>query len=330
MSVTREYIVHYQISNNDRITKISSTISCSGMEDHSKSLVQDYQEFYSHDPNFKILSIYMKPTDNIDWELNNRMRAVRQMCDLGRRVRADAKLRNRQPLRAAHIIFSDQKVQDYMIFIDCRKYEYVNILKNELNVLDVDFVEGDNRDKFFNYDLKPNFRTLGSKGLGKKAQDLKSILSIKSVSDKNDLYKRLNSGDKEYLADIELTIDDLEVFFVSKVNYASASQLGVGAIILDIALDKRLIEEGLVAEFRSSIQNIRKTTKLDLTDRIFLEVFCEDNNAKALANHTIKLKKDLLATGIDFFPFEKADKSVAHEVDIDDKKFLVHLYKENQ
>jgi isoleucyl-tRNA synthetase len=323
----REYTIHYRITNvRGTLSDVSSTVVYDGWEDKTVEISKEHQEYFKEDPNYKLLSIYSKSSGEIDWELNNRMRAVREMCELGHRIRAEAKIRNRQPLRTAYVIFSDQKIQDHMIYIDCGRMEYANIFADELNVSCVEFIEGD-KSKFFDYDLKPNFRVLGPKGVGKKVQALKGALTAMSVDEKNSLYSKLKAGNTEIISDIELVMDDLEVVFMSKKNYASATGK-VGAIILDTSLDTNLTERGFVAEFRSAIQNIRKITKLNLTDKIFLEVFCSAIEANILTKYLDRLKKDLLATGIDFFPPEEADNEKAHEVSIDDKKYHVHLYKE--
>ena len=63
-------------------------------------------EQYKDDPSFKLLSV-----SNERFDLSDRVKAVREMFELGHKVRAETKIRNRQPLRKAYILFSDPKIQ---------------------------------------------------------------------------------------------------------------------------------------------------------------------------------------------------------------------------
>lgn len=278
------------------------------------------------DPSFKLLGISRMKSGGIDWELQDRMRAVREICELGHRVRADAKLRNRQPLKKAYVLFSDVDVHNYMVYLDCKKQEYTSIISNELNVIDVEFVN--DKDKFFDYNLKPNFRTLGPKGMGQLAQKLKLTLASMTSDDRKTLYRQLKNGGGN-VDGIVLTEEDVEVEYVAKGGFASANSK-FGAIILDTTLDNNLIELGFVSEFRSSVQNIRKEAGLSITDKVFIEVFCPSSKVNVIEKHGGKLKSDLLATDIQFFPAEEVDKLIAHEISIDGNVIYANVYKELQ
>jgi isoleucyl-tRNA synthetase len=243
------------------------------------------------------------------------------MCELGHKVRADVKIRNRQPLRNLYVLFSNKEIQDYMVYVDCAKKEYQNIFSDELNVFNVEFVES--VDRFFNYNLKPNFRTLGPKGYGKQAQTLKTHLAALSVSDKNELFEKLKT-EVVTVANIPLTQADLELEYIPKPGYFAATGK-VGAIVLDTNLDADLLEKGFIADFRSALQNVRKVAELDLTDRIYLEIFCKKSDV--LEKYSNKLMKDLLATGIAFLPFEKINNVLAHRFDVGNETFYVNLFK---
>jgi hypothetical protein len=91
----------------------------------------------------------------------------------------------------------------------------------------------------------------------------------------------------------------------------------VGAIVLDTKLDAHLLEVGFIADFRSAVQSVRKEANLSLTDKIFLEVFCEPNRVNLIEKFSQKLRKDLIATGIKFFPPNEVNTEIAH-------KFYIH------
>lgn len=315
--------------------------------DHRRFIEDELREEFAQDSKYKLVCITVHDSA-IDYDLIDRMRAVREMCELGHKVRASTKIRNRQPLRNAYVAFADRAIQDYMVYVDCGKNEYADIIGDELNVLNVEFIDEAIEAKIFNYNLKPNFRVLGPKGFGKQAQKLKVFLQSMEASERNDLHNKLRAGEAITLLDVPLTYGDVEVEFSSKEGYISASGK-TGAIVLDTNIDEPLSELGFMAEFRSAVQNMRKVANLNMTDKIFLEVFCEAHKANVLDKFKLKLEKELLSTGIKFFPPCEVDVTRAHrfyfhngslkspaqvkedsipESELDDQLF-VNLYKEN-
>lgn len=318
----RHYTVNYQATEDDGSIKVwSSSASFNSSHDKSEELVKEYSDFHKDDPNFKVISVSNKNYGVIDYDLSERMKAVRDMCELGHKVRAEVNIRNRQPLRNLYVLFSNKRIQDYMVYLDGLKKDYANIFSQELNVFNVEFVES--VDKFFNYNLKPNFRTLGPKGFGKQAQALKGHLAALPVEEKNALYEKLKTETVEVMG-IPLTATDIELEYIPKAGYFAATGK-IGAIVLDTKLDSSLIEKGFIADFRSALQGVRKLAELDLTDRVYLEVFANDN-VDVLRKYSDKLKKDLLANEIVFLPFEKINV-MAHRFDIGKQTFYVNLYK---
>jgi hypothetical protein len=155
---------------------------------------------------------------------------------------------------------------------------------------------------------------------------MKTILSGMSTMTKSMLHTRLASGSTEHISGVDLSFEDFEVSLVSKEGFASATSK-VGAIVLDTKLNQQLISKGFVAEFRSAVQNIRKTAKLGLTDRIDLEVYCDiEASIDLLGNHE-RLRKELLANDIIFPKFAKIDEDVCHKIDINNKKLYVKMHQ---
>ena len=91
------------------------------------------------------------------------MASVRELVSLGLQVRTQAKAKVRQPLRTAHVVLTDPKLREGLEAAEA-------MIREELNVLGVSFVEAADEGTFVTYKLKPNFRTLGQRGLGKEAQ----------------------------------------------------------------------------------------------------------------------------------------------------------------
>lgn len=298
-------------------------------KDHREEVIATLKASYEDVPGFSIVSVNANSQNAIDYALIDRMKATRLICELGRHIRAEAKIKNRQPLRKAYVAFSNKEVSDYMIYLDGAKQEYASIIQDELNVFDVEWVAEDTN-RFFDYSLKPNFRTLGKKGFGKQAQVLKIDLVKMGNEESNALYAKLKAGETVVVLGVPLTFEDVESGLRPKPGYAAASDK-VGAIILDTKLDDFLLDRGFVAEFRSEMQQLRKDAKLQLTDRIAVEVLFEfDRSRNSVANMVDSLKKTILATDMTLLSlseFDKFNKIEASELSIEGEKVYVRMCK---
>ena len=324
LSSNNEYTVRYRRDIAGVPTTTSVSIMDASGEDISAALVEEYYEQHKDDTSFKLLSVSCERFD-----LSKRVAAVREMFELGHRVRADSKIRNRQPLRKAYILFADEKIQSYMQSIG--EKDYGDVFARELNIFNVEFITG-SLDRFFIYVLKPNFRALGKKGLGKEAQQLKKDLLAMSNEERSTMFNALNTQSVEAFG-MTLSKDDIEIEYVPKPGFMGATGK-VGSIILDTTLDDSLKEFGTVADFKGSMQNVRKEAGLNLTDRISFNVYCNSNKITVLVKHLDRLKKELLATNVSFFTpggsrGSKYDDSRAHMFELDGEEIVIELRSDN-
>ena len=318
-----DFVIRYQCTNDDGTVGVwssNNTISFDSNEsldynkdDNSKTkLINDFSRCYDKDSNFKILNVEAVPNKFIDWDLMERINAIRQMCELGRKVRANTKIRNRQPLKKAYVAFSNRDVQNYMLYLDSRDRSFEETLEDELNIQDVEFIDDNVAKRIFNFNLKPNFRVLGPKGFGKQAQSIKTALVAMTADQKNEVHSSLKNGETITINDVPLTISDFEIEFATKEGFSSSSNK-VGAIVLDTNLTENLLDLGFVAEFRAAAQMLRREAKLNLTDKITLDIFCENKRSeileKNLSVYNKKLMKDLLATQMNFHSLDKVDQT---------------------
>ena len=103
----------------------------------------------------------------IDLALSAEMAAVRNIVSLGLRVRTTHRLKVRQPLRGVEVVLSDPALR-------ARIAPYADLIREELNVREVVFPEGDQA--HVGYSAKPNFRRLGPR-LGKKMKAAKQAFA---------------------------------------------------------------------------------------------------------------------------------------------------------
>jgi isoleucyl-tRNA synthetase len=224
----------------------------------------------------------------IDESLSKKIAAVRSLVSLGLQVRTQAKMKVRQPLRAAHVIVATPELLD-----DSAR----EMLADELNVLSTHVYGPKESGRFVEYKLKPNFRTLGQRGLGKEAQELKKAMAALSSADAGTFAAKLMETGKETLGGIELERADVEIEFVSKEGFAAAGER-VGVVVLETTLDDELREKGFVRELVSLIQARRKHDNLDFVARIRLAIEGSDRVKRIVTESDAFIKAEVLAVEV--------------------------------
>ena len=191
--------------------------------------------------------------DLIDAELEKNMDEVVSIVVLGRAARNGSNIKNRQPLNTMYVQ-SEKKVEGY----------FTDIIREELNVKNVDFVE--DASGFVTYIFKPQLKTLGPK-YGKQLGEIREALANLDSSAK----ATLDTDGKLVLnlagGDVELTPEDILLETKQKEGVFTVSDRGV-TVALDTELTPELIEEGFVKELISKIQTMRKDSDFNVMDRI--------------------------------------------------------------
>ncbi|MGA2449400.1 MAG: isoleucine--tRNA ligase [Polyangiaceae bacterium] len=196
----------------------------------------------------------------IDQRLSHKTSVVRSLVSLGLRARMDAKIKVRQPLRTVTLVLNDQR--DIELVSDA-----FDELREELNVLSVKLGAESDRRAFGKTSYKPNFRSLGARGLGKVAQELKRAWASEDAAAEHEVARRALLEGKAMRGDLELLRDDVEMTFEPTAGFSVAADR-VGSVFLDTKLDEELRELGLVRELLNRIQTMRKDLGLEYTDRI--------------------------------------------------------------
>ena len=195
----------------------------------------------------------------VDKKLEADMDEVLRVVTLGRAARNQANLKNRQPLQA---LYTDANSGLGQLYTD--------IIKQELNVKDVQFLT--DMSQFTAYTFKPQLKLLGKK-LGKRLNDARQALQ---ELDGSAAKKELDATGVLKLSlpdgDIALTAEELLIETAQKEGYTSVSDRGV-TVVLDTALTEELIREGFVREIISKLQTMRKEAGFNVTDHI--QVYCQ-------------------------------------------------------
>jgi isoleucyl-tRNA synthetase len=255
----------------------------------------------------------------IDKALSTTIRAVRDLVSLGLQVRTQAKLKVRQPLSVAKVILADPQLAD-------RLAPYVDMMKDELNVLAVELVTK-GADEYVTYRVKPNFRTLGQKGMGAQAQTLKKHMTTMSAADAQALVAQVLADGKATAFGVEIDQADLEVGFDAKEGYAAAGDR-IGVVVLDTRLDDELRDLGYLRELLNRVQTARKETGLDFVDRIRVRLGGSERAVRIAKKHEATIMTECLAVTLTLDDGAGAEAAgEAREIEIEGEKVQLWIAK---
>ena len=214
----------------------------------------------------------------IDDELVAGVAAVRKVVDLGRRARANAKLKTRQPLRML-VVEGAEGIEGHLAEI-----------ADELRVKQV----SQERIETTGLRVKPNFPVVAPR-LGASMPLVKKALDAGEFSE-------LDGGRFEVMGFV-LEPDEVFVERLEKAGWAVAADDGV-TVALDTALDDELRREGRVYELIHQVNTMRKEAGLGLSDRIVLSLPSSDGD---LLSYRDWIAAEVLAVSIDLAPVDQVN-----------------------
>lgn len=238
----------------------------------------------------------------LDEALIRRMDYAQQISSLILSIRKKEKLRVRLPLRRILLPVINNQFQ-----ADIEQVK--ELILSEVNVKGIEYIT--DTAGIVSKIAKPNFKTLG-KRLGK---NMKLAAGIIQEMDQEAIAKFEIDG--TFAIDIEgesfaLDREDIEVVSEDIPGWQVASEDGV-TVALDITLDDELRAEGTARELVNRIQNIRKSSGLEVTDRISILVEPLEGIEEAIAGYGAYIKTETLADDIAVFAPKspKGDSSIA-------------------
>jgi len=174
-------------------------------------------------------------------------------------LRKRAEKNVRQPLQKAVIPAPDETAFEALRSV-------VDLIKNEVNVKELDIVSKDNSTIRLVKKIRPNFKVLGKKA----GAQMKALAAAIGQMSQEDIAAFEQEG-QFTLLDFTLVKEDVEILTEDMPGWMVMSD-GYLTIALDIELNDALIEEGQARELINRIQNIRKSSGLEITDRISIRV----------------------------------------------------------
>ncbi|MBW8772708.1 MAG: class I tRNA ligase family protein, partial [Gemmatimonadetes bacterium] len=213
-------------------------------------------------------------------QLDAAMDAARRLTSLARAAREAGKQKVRQPLRAMKVAVPKRAVN--------AEFEaLLPLLAAEVNVKTIEVVA--NEDSLVRLRAKANFKSLGKRygGRTKEAAARVAELSPAQVGE-------LEHGRSVALGEFEYGAEDVIVEREVRTDWLVASD-GPYVAALDPTLSAELESEGLVREFVSRVQRLRKEAGFGVTDRIALTLRGPEAVLAAARNHAAFITEETLA-----------------------------------
>jgi isoleucyl-tRNA synthetase len=247
----------------------------------------------------------------IDKSLEERMEIAQKMSSMILALRRRVNIRVRQPLARIMVPVTDKHFR--------KSFEAVrSLILAEVNVKDVEYV--DDTSGILVRRVKPNFKLLGPR-FGKKMKEAGAAIMALTQ-------EQIASFEKQGTMNLEIdgetsviTTQEVEIFSEDIPGWQVANE-GKLTVALDITVTGELLHEGIAREFVNRIQNIRKESGFEVTDKI--KVVIEDLPVigEAVRKHSDYIASQTLALEISLAPADALSNG-AREIDIEDRMVKV-------
>ena len=221
----------------------------------------------------------------INLELERSMSLAQQATSMILSLRKRAEKNVRQPLQKAVIPAPDQETLEALLRVE-------DLIKSEVNVKEMVIVRAEDSEIKLVKKIKPNFKVLGKK-VGGMMKQLAAAIAQMSQED----IAAFEAAGTFTLCDYALVAEDVDIITEDMPGWLVANN-GVITIALDIELTAALIEEGIARELINRIQNLRKSSGLEITDRIAVQLENREEIAAAVKNCNEYIASQVLATSL--------------------------------
>ena len=251
----------------------------------------------------------------IDKQLEERMQIAQDVSSMVLALRRKVNIKVRQPLHTLMIPVVDAHQQESIEAVK-------GLILNEVNVKEMNFV--DNTAGILVKKIKPDFKKLGPR-YGKIMKKLAAAIQAMSQEEINAFEKAgswtLQVEGQEAVVDRQ----DVEIISEDIPGWLVANE-GRLTVALDITVTEELRKEGLARELVNRVQNLRKSSGFDITDKITISILsCPEMN-EAIAAYKEYIANQVLAVSIDILEEAISDATV---LDFEDFNLSVKIEKAN-
>ncbi|SDG65874.1 isoleucine--tRNA ligase [Winogradskyella thalassocola] len=219
----------------------------------------------------------------IDKVLEHKMESAQTICSLVLSLRAKEKIKVRQPLQKIMIPVDNKQQKEEIEAV-------ADLIKHEVNIKEIELLE--DASDILVKQIKPNFKALGPR-FGKDMKLIANAINglsaddIKTIEQKGNLELVINEKTITLeLEDVEITSQDIEGWLVANE--------GALTVALDVTISEELRKEGIARELVNRIQNLRKDSGFEVTDRIDVQLQKDDQIVEAISSNEAYIKSETL------------------------------------
>ena len=252
--------------------------------------------------------------ENIDNELEERMRIAQDITSMVLALRRKVNIKVRQPLTTLMIPVVDDAQRRHIEAMQ-------ELILGEVNVKELKFV--DNAAGILVKRVKPDFKKLGPR-YGKIMKQLAATIAAMSQEEilafeQNGSYTFNIEG-----AEATVTTEDVDIFSEDIPGWLVANE-GRLTVALDITVTDELRREGYARELINRIQNIRKSSGFEITDKIYVTLAHNEETDAAVAQYSDYMARQVLAESFTVGDLQEGENVT--ELDFDTFKVLVKVVK---
>jgi len=246
----------------------------------------------------------------IDKELERKMESAQSISSLVLSLRAKEKIKVRQPLQKIMVPVDNAQQKEEIVAV-------ADLIKHEVNVKEIELLE--DASDILVKQIKPNFKELGprfGKDMKLVAGKIAQMTSedIKKIEQKGVLEVEINGKNITLgLTDVEITSQDIEGWLV-------ANEGGL-TVALDVTITEELKGEGIARELVNRIQNLRKDSGFEVTDRIDVRIQKDDNLVNAVHTNIEYIKTETLTEDLEIIETVNNGIDIAFD-DVNTKLFI--------
>ncbi|MCI2229316.1 isoleucine--tRNA ligase [Polaribacter sp. MSW13] len=225
----------------------------------------------------------------VDKSLERKMENAQIISSLVLSLRAKEKIKVRQPLQKIMIPVDSEQQKEEILAV-------ANLIKNEVNIKEIQIL--DDASDILIKQIKPNFKTLGPK-FGKDMRFIAAEVQKFNQEDINKIEKDKNISLDINGKSIILELSDVEISSKDIEGWLVANE-GALTVALDVTITEDLRKEGVARELVNRIQNARKDTGLEVTDKIKLTVLNFENLQQSITENKDYIMSETLTKELVF------------------------------
>ncbi|MGB5646170.1 MAG: isoleucine--tRNA ligase, partial [Muriicola sp.] len=219
--------------------------------------------------------------------LESKMEKAQTISSLVLSIRQKEKIKVRQPLQKVMIPVLDDKQRSEIEAV-------AELIKTEVNVKEIELL--DDASGILVKKIKPNFKVLGPR-FGK---DMKKIAQAVGMLKQEDIQQIEREGEISLAIEnknVILQLEEVEISSEDIEGWLVASSGGL-TVALDVTINEDLKQEGIARELVNRIQNLRKESGFEVTDKIDIKVLKDGFVEKAIESNMQYIKTETLTADL--------------------------------